>query len=149
MPDFAITVEIVLPDPLPGPDGPVAGAYVSRSVEAEDAEAAAKRILAQIRAEPQFTALATQSSQPLTLRIERVTPLPSGSASRALTGWAFYPSERTPRRRRRVRLVAIMLFLAATLGAVAALPWLRRQLRIDTCLDNGGRWDYAAERCEH
>lgn len=48
--------------------------------------------------------------------------------------------------KRRLLWFAIVAVLVAC--ALWALPWAREQIRIDTCLDRGGVWDYAAERCE-
>jgi len=41
--------------------------------------------------------------------------------------------------------------LAVGIVVAVALWWLpaaRRWIVIDRCLDDGGRWDYAAKRCE-
>ena len=40
-------------------------------------------------------------------------------------------------------IAAILLVLVAAGGL-----WLRQQLLIDGCLDNGGRWNDAAGACE-
>lgn len=46
---------------------------------------------------------------------------------------------------RRLRNVLVALvFLAVAVGGGL---WLEKQLRIDACLDRGGRWDYAAGTC--
>ena len=39
------------------------------------------------------------------------------------------------------------LALAVTAALIAVL-WLRTQIRIDSCLDSGGAWDYANGRCD-
>jgi len=31
---------------------------------------------------------------------------------------------------------------------IAAVVWLKRQIDIDRCLDNGGRWNYELGDCE-
>jgi hypothetical protein len=33
-------------------------------------------------------------------------------------------------------------------AALIAVQWLRHQLAIDDCLDDGGRWDYDRNVCE-
>ena len=40
---------------------------------------------------------------------------------------------------------ALKILLAAAL--FIAFCWVYRQLQIDKCLDNGGRWDYEKCRC--
>lgn len=47
---------------------------------------------------------------------------------------------------RRRQPVGAGIVLAVCL--VIAGPWLMRQLRIDGCLDRGGRWDHALGACE-
>jgi hypothetical protein len=47
----------------------------------------------------------------------------------------------------RGRLVGVFAVLLA-LGAAALGPVACRELKIDACLDDGGRWDYAAQRCD-
>lgn len=37
---------------------------------------------------------------------------------------------------------------AAALAAVLLFTWLHEFISIDSCLDHGGRWDYAAEACD-
>jgi hypothetical protein len=46
--------------------------------------------------------------------------------------------------RRRVFLTVVA---AAVIGAFALQPWACRQLRIDACLDSGGRWNDASGEC--
>lgn len=41
-----------------------------------------------------------------------------------------------------------LLALVVVALLVAAFVYLREWLRIDDCLDGGGSWDYANERCE-
>jgi hypothetical protein len=41
----------------------------------------------------------------------------------------------------------ILLAVAAVAFAVA-VPWLKRQVDIDRCLDAGGCWDASKEACE-
>ncbi len=45
--------------------------------------------------------------------------------------------------RARLFLVALVALLA-----ILAVDWLRGWFAIDRCLDRGGRWDYALDRCE-
>ena len=40
-----------------------------------------------------------------------------------------------------------ILLIAAVVAFVLGGWWLRGQLAIDSCLDNGGRWDYEASVC--
>lgn len=42
-----------------------------------------------------------------------------------------------------------IIFLAAVLitTAIGSGLWVERQLRIDACLDGGGRWDYGGGIC--
>ena len=37
----------------------------------------------------------------------------------------------------------------ALLVIVAAAIWFRNFLAVDSCLDNGGRWDYERRECDH
>jgi hypothetical protein len=46
---------------------------------------------------------------------------------------------------KRKKWIAIVLFVAAL--AVLGI-WGRKQLRIDSCLDQGGRWNYDQATCE-
>lgn len=39
-------------------------------------------------------------------------------------------------------IVTVTVVLALTSG-----PWVARQVAIDRCLDNGGRFDYEANEC--
>jgi len=39
------------------------------------------------------------------------------------------------------------LFLGITVVIFIAGFWLRGQLQIDSCLDNGGKWDYEKKEC--
>lgn len=41
-----------------------------------------------------------------------------------------------------------ILALIVVAFLVAAFVYLREQLRIDDCLDGGGRWDYEARACD-
>lgn len=47
--------------------------------------------------------------------------------------------------RRKKMVLTICLLLAVIAGTGV---WLARELRIDSCLDGGGRWDYAGGKCE-
>ena len=38
--------------------------------------------------------------------------------------------------------VLLLIFL------IVAGWWVEKELRIDSCLDLGGRWDYEAEKCQ-
>jgi hypothetical protein len=44
------------------------------------------------------------------------------------------------------KLAAIAL---AMFGIAWLWVWLAEQIRIDSCLDSGGRYDYEAESCVH
>lgn len=46
------------------------------------------------------------------------------------------------------RVLEVFVILAVGLTAGALLTQCPRQLRIDKCLDGGGRWNYEAEHCE-
>ncbi len=53
------------------------------------------------------------------------------------------------RRRRRV-LAAVIVVLLVLLALVYHFePRVKRFLKVDACLDHGGRWNYATEQCEH
>lgn len=45
---------------------------------------------------------------------------------------------------------ALLLFFALMILVSAGIagPWLILQLRIDKCLDSGGRWNYGTGACE-
>ncbi|SOB59837.1 protein of unknown function [Pseudodesulfovibrio profundus] len=45
------------------------------------------------------------------------------------------------------KLLALALAGIIVVAGYFCLPWVQQQLKIDACLDRGGRWDYAAERC--
>jgi hypothetical protein len=42
----------------------------------------------------------------------------------------------------------IFVVIAAIVVITLVGMYVRRQLVIDACLDHGGRWDYAANRCD-
>jgi hypothetical protein len=41
-----------------------------------------------------------------------------------------------------------LIALAATVVLIAIAIYVRKELRIDSCLDNGGRWNYQTSACE-
>ncbi len=45
------------------------------------------------------------------------------------------------------RRVLLVVVLAAC--ALWTVLWLRDFIRVDVCLDNGGRWNYERGTCEH
>ena len=45
---------------------------------------------------------------------------------------------------RRSHKVALML---AIVVLVAGFWWLRKEMAIDSCLDDGGAWDHIANKC--
>ena len=47
--------------------------------------------------------------------------------------------------KRAIVVLALVLFLAAL---IAFFLWVRTQFRIDSCLDQGGRWHYARDICD-
>jgi hypothetical protein len=47
------------------------------------------------------------------------------------------------RSKRTIVLLVTTVVLITLLGL-----YVRRQLAIDRCLDHGGRWDYAANKCD-
>ena len=54
-------------------------------------------------------------------------------------------------RREPLKRIPLWLKVLAGVAIAVALWWLptaTRWIAIDRCLDLGGRWDYAAERCE-
>jgi hypothetical protein len=42
----------------------------------------------------------------------------------------------------------IVALIAAVVVITLIGIYVRRQLAIDACLDHGGRWDYAANKCD-
>jgi hypothetical protein len=40
-----------------------------------------------------------------------------------------------------------LLILLGIIAAIPVLLWLYRQIRIDTCLDRGGAWNYQIDQC--
>ena len=46
------------------------------------------------------------------------------------------------------RMLRIAAFIAAVVAALAMINCIGRFFRIDSCLDNGGRWDYGMQTCE-
>jgi len=42
----------------------------------------------------------------------------------------------------------IFALIAAAVVITLLGMYVRRQLAIDACLDHGGRWDYAANKCD-
>ena len=40
-------------------------------------------------------------------------------------------------------------FAAILFVLVAGFIWLKGEMKIDSCLDNGGRWDYENKTCEY
>jgi hypothetical protein len=47
-----------------------------------------------------------------------------------------------------LRSKQIIIVLVAVVVITFLAMYVRRQLAIDVCLDHGGRWDYAANRCD-
>lgn len=47
-----------------------------------------------------------------------------------------------------MRTKKIMVGLVIILGVIASVIWFARELKIDRCLDQGGRWNYTEEICE-
>jgi hypothetical protein len=47
---------------------------------------------------------------------------------------------------RRIILLLLLLLLVVGIGFLG--PWLSRYIKIDSCLDLGGRWNYQTETCE-
>lgn len=41
-----------------------------------------------------------------------------------------------------------LLGLLLIVGVSCAVLWLRHEWKIDSCLDNGGRWNYSLIVCE-
>jgi hypothetical protein len=35
------------------------------------------------------------------------------------------------------------------LGVILSVVWFQGQIEIDSCLDNGGRWNYEQKNCEY
>jgi hypothetical protein len=46
------------------------------------------------------------------------------------------------------RLFALLASLLIVAAIVFAVPWISSQLRIDSCLDHGSRWDYKQDLCD-
>lgn len=46
------------------------------------------------------------------------------------------------------RVVAYFVLFAAVIAVIAFSFWMTQQLRIDSCLDRGGRWNYKNGNCE-
>lgn len=46
------------------------------------------------------------------------------------------------------RAIAFVTLTALLAAFVALLVWVRTQLAIDSCLDQGGRWSYTRDVCE-
>ena len=51
-------------------------------------------------------------------------------------------------REARINLSFVAAFVAIALIATFFAPEIIRFWRVDKCLDHGGRYDYASERCE-
>lgn len=47
-----------------------------------------------------------------------------------------------------MRRSCYVLLVAAVLGIAAVSVWAWREIGIDRCLDNGGRWIYQDSKCE-
>ena len=47
------------------------------------------------------------------------------------------------------RKYKFILLLLVIVGLLASVPWFRKQLAIDSCLDSGGRWNYEKKVCEY
>ena len=41
-----------------------------------------------------------------------------------------------------------ILAVILALGVILSVAWIRGQIKIDSCLDNGGRWNYEQKVCE-
>jgi len=46
------------------------------------------------------------------------------------------------------KMGAIVLLIVVVAGVISAGLWVRQQLAIDSCLDNGGRWNAKLSVCE-
>ena len=49
----------------------------------------------------------------------------------------------------KVKTKKTFLLLLAVVSVVAIFMYLKRQVEIDKCLDNGGRWNYEKKVCEY
>jgi hypothetical protein len=47
-----------------------------------------------------------------------------------------------------MKKLRMALIAVALIGVVAVVLWGREQLKIDSCLDNGGRWNSIGAVCE-
>lgn len=43
----------------------------------------------------------------------------------------------------------IILGIFIIVGGIFFFRWFDKQVRIDKCLDSGGRWNYELNQCEH
>jgi hypothetical protein len=44
-------------------------------------------------------------------------------------------------------LPKLLRYAALAIALIAALMWMKHERDVDSCLDNGGRWDDAANAC--
>ncbi len=47
---------------------------------------------------------------------------------------------------RRIRLLLLVL---AAVAIALGVPWIKRQMAIDRCLDSGGCWDGSRSACDY
>ena len=48
-----------------------------------------------------------------------------------------------------MKIKKTFLLLLTVVSLVAIFMYLKRQVEIDKCLDNGGRWNYEKKVCEY
>ena len=47
-----------------------------------------------------------------------------------------------------MKKIALIAFPLIVVFVVVGI-WLKAQIKIDSCLDDGGRWNYEQEKCEY
>jgi len=47
------------------------------------------------------------------------------------------------------RVFALLVLVLILAGLIVTVVWVRNQLGIDSCLDQGGRWDYRRDSCDN
>lgn len=47
-----------------------------------------------------------------------------------------------------MRIIRLLCILVACMASIAVVKWGMHEMRLDRCLDNGGRWNAGSATCE-
>ena len=126
MPAFVVTVQLTPPAPVTTASGErIAGAFITRLVEADDQEAAVQAALASIRADAHFATLAPGGAPAPAWRVDEIRPLDRLPDPLVQPDWVFYQPDEPGRA---WRWILGTTLAAAVVALLILLPWIRRLL---------------------